>query len=362
MTGGTDVMLIGDLASSHLRRLGAGLRDAGLAVRIAGFEGDPIDGIPTHALGTRPATSDRRYGLAVPGLARLIRTHDPQIVHAHYLTSFGLMAVLAVRLARPVRHRPPLIQTVWGTDVLITARRSRLHRALGMTSLRAAALATGDSLDLADEVRRLAPRTPFLRFVFGPPQGLLTAARRPTPTIVSSRRLDPDTRIDLIIEGFRLAKDRSLALSDWRLVVAGSGRDAGRLRSMAEGRPDIEFVGKIDTDALHSLLLEAAAFVSVPRSDGTSASLLEAMAAGARPIVNDLPANREWVDDDVGSMLPFAPTAEDVAVAIERLPQRPDEPDAVRDRVRDAAWEHEVGRLIDAYGTIRPMRGSGDLG
>ena len=180
--------MIGDLASSHLRRLGAGLRDAGLAVRIAGFEGEPIDGVPTHVLGTRPATSDRRYGLAVPRLARLIRTHDPRIVHAHYLTSFGLMAGLAVRMARPVRPRTALVLTVWGTDVLVTPRRSRMHRALGMTLARP--LHSSPAIASTCEMRYVAwPRDPFLRFVFGPPKGCsLLHGDRPR-TVVSSRRL-----------------------------------------------------------------------------------------------------------------------------------------------------------------------------
>jgi glycosyltransferase involved in cell wall biosynthesis len=36
-------------------------------------------------------------------------------------------------------------------------------------------------------------------------------------------------------------------------------------------------------------------FVSVPDSDGTSVSLLEAMGAGCLPVLSDVPANREWV-------------------------------------------------------------------
>ena len=98
-------------------------------------------------------------------------------------------------------------------------------------------------------------------------------------------------------------------------------------------------------------------FVSIPKSDGTSAALLEAMAAGVTPVVNDLPANWEWVDPSIGFVLPFAPTAEDVASAIEQAQVRNVDPDAIRARVHLATWEQEVARLTDAYRTIRPMRG-----
>src|SRR4051794_37149897 len=102
MTPPSDVLLVGDLASQHVRRLAAALRDSDVAVKVAGFEGGPIDGVPTYSMGSRPASSDRRYGLAIPRLARIIRSSQPRIVHAHYLTSFGLMATLAIRLAYPL--------------------------------------------------------------------------------------------------------------------------------------------------------------------------------------------------------------------------------------------------------------------
>ena len=39
--------------------------------------------------------------------------------------------------------------------------------------------------------------------------------------------------------------------------------------------------------------------MSLPRSDATSVSLLEAMACGCLPVVSNLPANREWISDGV---------------------------------------------------------------
>ena len=356
VTTTSDLLLVGDVASVHVRRLAAGLRDAGLTVHLAGFDGDPVDGVAAHSLGSRPASSDRRYGLAIPRLARIIRDCQPAIVHAHYLTSFGLMATLALRLAHPVGRAPSLVQTVWGTDVLVTARRSRIHRALAKVSLRSASMVTGDSLEVANEVLRYAPRSHFHRFVFGPPGSLLDAPRHPARIVLSSRRLDPDTRIDVVIEGYRCAKDRTSDLADWSLTIAGKGRETERLRMLAGDRDDIQFVGELNATALHSILLSAEAFISIPRSDGTSATVLESMAAGATPIVNALPANLEWVDAEIGVIVPSSPTAEDVASAIELVQARNGEPAAVRARVRTATWEQEIDRLIEAYGTIHPVQ------
>ena len=43
-------------------------------------------------------------------------------------------------------------------------------------------------------------------------------------------------------------------------------------------------------------------YISIPNSDATSVSLLEAMQYGAIPIVSNIPANREWILDGVNGI------------------------------------------------------------
>ena len=47
----------------------------------------------------------------------------------------------------------------------------------------------------------------------------------------------------------------------------------------------------------------ATIYVSIPSSDGTSISLLEAMAYGCIPIVSNLPANKEWIDSAINGII-----------------------------------------------------------
>ena len=65
----------------------------------------------------------------------------------------------------------------------------------------------------------------------------------------------------------------------------------------------VEFSGLLAPEALARAYRRSAVFVSVPVSDGTSVSLLEAMAAGCLPVLSDLPANREWVQDGRDGLL-----------------------------------------------------------
>jgi glycosyltransferase involved in cell wall biosynthesis len=54
-------------------------------------------------------------------------------------------------------------------------------------------------------------------------------------------------------------------------------------------------------------------YVSTSLDDGTSISLLEAMASGAFPIVSDIPSNREWICDGENGFL--VPTHEERVLA-----------------------------------------------
>ncbi|HEY8706718.1 MAG TPA: glycosyltransferase [Burkholderiaceae bacterium] len=331
---------MGDGASIHVRRLAEALHADGMTVELASFAAAPMPGIPTHRLGSRPADQDRRYLLALPRLAHILRRRRPAVVNAHYLTSYGVMSALALRLAR---IGAPLIQTTWGDDLLVTPRHSKMHRTLARFALADAAAATGDSLDLEAAAKSLVPDLRWLRFVFGPAASLLGAPVAHESVILSARQLIPEMRVDQIIRAFQLAAGTSLA--DWKLVVAGKGPERPALEALAKGNGQIEFAGELSQPKLHDLMLHASVGVSIPESDATSATLLESLAAGMVPIVSDLPANREWVDEAVGEIVSLSPSVEELAAAMRRAAMRQVPVDLLRSRVADATFETQVDRF-----------------
>jgi glycosyltransferase involved in cell wall biosynthesis len=62
----------------------------------------------------------------------------------------------------------------------------------------------------------------------------------------------------------------------------------------------------VEPDQLPALLNSAAVVVSVPESDGTSVTLLEALFCERPVVVSDIPANREWVSNGTrGRLVPI---------------------------------------------------------
>jgi glycosyltransferase involved in cell wall biosynthesis len=348
-----DILLVGDAASVHVRRLATALRGRDLDVEIATFEGDAIDSVPSHRLSSLPVTADRRYLLAVAPLARVLRARRPRVVNAHYLTSFGVMSALALAAAFPFAPRPPLVQSPWGDDLLVTPGGSMLHRQLARFALRSARLVTGDSKDLEAAARRFAPELAWHSFIFGPPAQLLAASADQQHVILSARNLLPDMRVDLIIEAFRQAS-ASPKLNGWKLVIAGAGPEGGALRQRVDSLPNVEFAGMLSQAELHELMLRSSVAVSVPVSDATSATLLETLAARMVPVVNDLPANREWVDDSVGVVIRRDPTTTELANAMIRAASMTVQPMQLMKRVAPVLWEAQVDQFVRRIRELSP--------
>jgi glycosyltransferase involved in cell wall biosynthesis len=89
-----------------------------------------------------------------------------------------------------------------------------------------------------------------------------------------------------------------------RLVIAHEGSQRAGLAELAArlGQAgSIEFTGRVDQAKLRALLAASHAYVSVPGSDSLSLSTMEAMAAGAFPVVTDLPS-QDWVTHRVNGL------------------------------------------------------------
>ena len=65
----------------------------------------------------------------------------------------------------------------------------------------------------------------------------------------------------------------------------------------------VYFAGKVNDEKMAECLNAADIYITTSQSDGTSASMLEAMACGLPVIVSNAPAYYEWVEDGVNGFI-----------------------------------------------------------
>lgn len=94
---------------------------------------------------------------------------------------------------------------------------------------------------------------------------------------LSTARLDPLKRVELIVKAF-------LQVPDKRLIVTSGGPQFNLLKKMASKASNIEFTGWIDNERLTNLVGNAIATIYLPRDEDFGMSPVESMAAG-KPVI-----------------------------------------------------------------------------
>ena len=256
------------------------------------------------ALNTRPDFEGGNAALLrqLPRLVRWLRQVQADWIHAHYLSSHGTLAMLALCLPGvPGR----LVGSAWGSDILVTPQRSGLMRWLTRRVLRACALATSDSQVMTRRMHALGAGE-VMTFPFGLEAlpALPPAGHKPPHAFFANRGLEPIYAPQRVIQAFA---GLALAWPDAELVLANDGSLRAALqRQVAEAglQQRVRFVGRLDVAAQNECYAQARWYLSLPESDSVSVSVLEALAHGCIPILSDLPANHELVrSGDNGLML-----------------------------------------------------------
>ena len=265
---------------------------------------------------------------------RMIREIDPDVLHAHYLSSNGLMAALT--------GFHPLVVTAHGSDVFDYSR-SRLRRTLIRFVMRRADLVNPVSRELEQSIRDLGvPQNKIFRATFGIDIDRFETqrpAQRSGPVrLICTRNLRPVYQNDRIIPALAMLRDRDV---EFEFTFAADGECENDLRSAIKQAGldrQVRFLGGFTQDELPALLAGAEVYVSASAWDGTSICLLEAMASGLFPVVSAISSNSAWLDGARDALF-FDPLhAEQLADCLQRAIEdtalRQGAVAALRDRVR----------------------------
>lgn len=293
------IAYLADAGSIHTRRWVSHFARLGYETHVLTFSPGEIEGAAVSVFDAGPIRQEGgnwRYVLHWPAVHRRLVGLRPALVHAHYLTSYGLLAALS--------EIHPLVLSAWGSDVLVTPRGSWVYRLLLRFTLSRADLVTSDAQVLNEALVQygLAPHR-LLTLSLGVDSEVFHMRGREWPEcgrrLISTRHLLPNTNLEVVLSALAQARR---ALPEYSLDVAGDGPERLHLEVLA-GDLAVVWHGRVAHARLPELLRRADLYVALTLSDSTSVSLLEAMACGVFPIVSDLPANREWIEPGVNGLL-----------------------------------------------------------
>ncbi|MBI1722489.1 MAG: glycosyltransferase [Gemmatimonadetes bacterium] len=234
--------------------------------------------------------------MAVPlGLVRRVRATRPDVVHIH---SAWYKAALAAHLAGVERviytehgrehDDPPLMRWLdrlaarW-TDIVVPVSdrlNAYLRTELGVSPDRLRTIENGIDTDVFVP----GETSPALRAKLGIPGG--------ASVLGSIGRLEPVKAYERLIDAFATLRAEHRLERPLVLVICGHGsqREALEVHARTLGVADaVRLPGWVDTPAEFYRMLDVFALTSL--SEGTSVSLLEAMACGIAPVVTNVGSN-----------------------------------------------------------------------
>jgi glycosyltransferase involved in cell wall biosynthesis len=360
------LLLLAHGPSVHTRRWAAALHARGHAIRLLSAHAAPEGPVPARVVGWPLPARALRYASARGAVRAEARAFRPDVTVAHFLPNYGFLAAIA--------GLRPLFLACWGSDLLINATRTPLHRARARYTLRRADLVHVDARVLADAAIRLG--APPDR-VWTRPWGVDTDGLRPgrpwaerrraagAPLrILWTRALEPLYDPETLLRALALLDGRGVAFA---ATLAGDGPLRSALEALARGLgigDRVRFEGMVGEPRLRELLHGHEVYVSLSRSDSTSQSLLEAMAAGQVPVVTDIAGNREWIVHRACGLLVPVGDPEALAAALSELAEAPDEAAPLAEAARTVAdrrarFADTIDELERRLGVLAAQGGGG---
>jgi L-malate glycosyltransferase len=296
------LLFLSDARSYHTKRWVKYFVDKGYECYLASLEKTQGTRAAEIFISPKTEVSFLKYIFALSEIKNLIQDIKPDLVNAHFVPNYGLLGALS--------KKKPLVVSTWGSDILISPKKSLFHRLRAKYVLSKADLVTCDGANLLKELMESGvPEEKIVLATMGVEQKLLIERKdkfenKEDIIILSTRSLEPVYDLKTLIEAVPLIIEKIDKKA--RFCITGLGGQEQELRKLASKlkvERNVEFKGYVNREDLEELFQKADLYVSTSLSDSTSVSLLEAMASGLLPVVTDIPGNREWIEDGKNGFL-----------------------------------------------------------
>lgn len=284
----------------------------------------------------------------------LVKKIKPDLIHAGPIQTCALIAVLS--------GFRPLLTMSWGFDLMKDVHRGKWWEFATRYTLKRSTYFTSDAQVTRDMAVKYG-MNPAKTVVF--PWGVDLERFKPSQdahpstgfTLFCNRSWEANYGVDVLARAFvTVARQRE----DVSLILLGGGSQGGAIRKilLSGGAEDyVSFPGHINNADLPHYYQMADLYISPSHVDGSSVSLMEALACGLPCLVSDIPANKEWVQEGYNGWLfpdgDHNTLAAKILQAIEQREKLTEIGQKARATAEEKAdWPKNVQILLGAYDNI----------
>jgi glycosyltransferase involved in cell wall biosynthesis len=302
---------------------------------------------------------------------RLTKEIKPDLVHAGPIQSCAFIAVLS-------GFRPVLTMS-WGYDLVQDADRNDWMRWITRYTLKRSAFFVSDAnvsrekaiafgMDLEKTVifpwgvdlKQFGPRPRTSAPSVNPKSKVVN---RKSLTLFCNRTWEEIYGVDVLARAFVKVAATNPHVN---LILLGGGSQGAKIRQILMKGGVLEkvhFGGYVAQADLPRWYHMADLYISPSHVDGSSVSLMEALASGLPCLVSDIPGNQEWIVDGENGWLFRDGDVDDLiqkilyAIKNRKLFKKIGE-SARKTAEQKADWKKNFGKLLEAYEHILSLRGA----
>ncbi len=299
----------------------------------------------------------RNFAKLTLDFRRLTKEIKPDLIHAGPIQTCAFIAVLG--------GFRPILTISWGFDLMDDVHRNKWWEWVTRYTLKRSTFFTSDANVTRDKAVRYG-MNPEKTIVF--PWGVdlehfkpstfnLQPANLPTFTLFCNRSWETRYGVDVLARAFVKVAQQNENVD---LILLNGGSQGGKIRQILQSGGVLDrvtFGGQISQTDLPRWYHMADLYISPSHVDGSSVSLMEALACGLPCLVSDIPANQEWVVDDENGWLfrdgDVNHLAEKILAAISQREKLPEIGRASRRSAEMRAdWKKNAEALMNVYRSL----------
>lgn len=285
-------------------------------------------------------------------LKRLTKEIKPDLIHAGPIQNCAFLAVLS--------GFRPILTMSWGYDLVMDAEKNEWMRRVTRYTLKRSDFFVSDANVSRDKAIAFG-MNPGKTAIF--PWGTdidhftpktFESSNPSTFTLFCSRTWESIYGVDVLAKAFVTVASKNPNVN---LILLGGGSQGGKIRQVLINggvMDQVHFGGQVSQADLPRWYHMADLYISPSHVDGSSVTLMEALASGLPCLVSDIPGNREWIKDGSNGWLFHDGDVDDLAAKIlkaihHRKSFEKTGEEARRTAEEKADWKKNFGKLLEAY-------------
>lgn len=358
------ILLLSDTYSEHTEKWALGLASNGIEVGLFSFnkasypwhqnqKNISVLFEPTEKLDTSSKLSYLKF---VGTLKKAIAQFKPDVMHAHYATSYGLIGALS--------GFHPFVISAWGTDVMKFPQKNFINKAILKYNLRKADAICATSNTIKEFLKPVTDK-PVNVIPFGVDVNTFCKKEvnslfdKNTFVFGSIKPLEELYNTDVLIKAFAALKkkysDKAL-----KLLIIGEGSQMESLKQLSSHlgiNNDVTFTGRIAFSEISNYYNMLDVLVNISDYESFGVSVIEAMACEKPVIATNTGGLKEIIENSTFGSLVEVGNVEQTTYEMEKYLLD----SALKERVGKAArekviekynWTNNIKQMIDVYSQL----------